>query len=230
MHAAHLADEERWPELLRPSSPQLSEDEGDRPLGFPGAKLKYTQTIMGGRTGGLGLRTQGKRASVSKRMSTASGSEDVRNFVQDRAPVQESLSGPTPVGGSVGKSSLDGLVKIIPPDDLEAAPTVTEPPPPEDASKDIPKVVQFIPKFKGAAEMEERRRQRMAKWRGNKEPPAAAPSQPLTFDDLSSSEDEGNAIDSESSDSDFPTQHGDDLSDEDFDSCVMSFCCYWCLL
>jgi len=221
VHAAHLADEDRWPELATPSSPQLSEDEGDRPLGFPGAKLKYTQTIMGGRTGGLGLRTHGKRSSTSKRMSIASRSEEVQNFVQDRAPVRETLIETVPVAGNLSTSSLDGLVKIIPPEDSESTPTTAEIQPPEDTPKEAPKVVQFIPKFKGAAEMEERRRQRMARWRGGNDPPAVVPSRPLTFDDLSS-EDEGNVIDSESSDSDFPTQHADDLSDdEDFDSYVL---------
>src|SRR6266511_1639563 len=54
--AAGLADAGRHPHLAAPRSPNLSEDEQERPLGFPVARLKHTQTIMGGRTGGLGLR------------------------------------------------------------------------------------------------------------------------------------------------------------------------------
>src|SRR4051812_36931209 len=64
--AASLADTQRWPQLLQPVSPNLSEDEQERPLGLPAARLKHTQTIMGGRSGGLGLRVNGKRSSTSK--------------------------------------------------------------------------------------------------------------------------------------------------------------------
>jgi len=61
--AAGLADEERWPELISPSSPQPSDDEGNATnSGYPGANLKYTQTIMGpSKVGALGLRVSGKR-------------------------------------------------------------------------------------------------------------------------------------------------------------------------
>ena len=67
--AAGLADLDRWPQLALPSSPNLSEDEQERPLGYPTARLRHTQTIMGGRTGGLGIRVTGKRQSTSRRLS-----------------------------------------------------------------------------------------------------------------------------------------------------------------
>ncbi|KAF8656522.1 hypothetical protein AX16_002486 [Volvariella volvacea WC 439] len=69
IHAASLTDVERWPELAMPSSPPLSDDDGERPTGFPRAKLKYTQTITGGRRGGIGIRVNGKAVSDSKRFS-----------------------------------------------------------------------------------------------------------------------------------------------------------------
>lgn len=58
-----MADEERWPELGLSSSPQPSDDEGtSATTGYPGANLKYTQTIMGpSKVGALGLRVSGKR-------------------------------------------------------------------------------------------------------------------------------------------------------------------------
>lgn len=73
--ASGLGDADRWPELLLPQSPQVSDEEETnapngkrvRP-GFPGATgLKYTQTIMGpSRIGALGMRVSGKRAMTAK--------------------------------------------------------------------------------------------------------------------------------------------------------------------
>jgi hypothetical protein len=64
-----LADTERWPELNAPSSPAPSDDEGAGALrvgasGFPGARLKHSETIMGGRAGSVGMRVSGKRSSA----------------------------------------------------------------------------------------------------------------------------------------------------------------------
>jgi hypothetical protein len=58
-----LADVNKWPELTMPASPHLSEDDSARASGFPGASLKYTQTIMGSKSGGVGLRVSGSRRS-----------------------------------------------------------------------------------------------------------------------------------------------------------------------
>ncbi|KLO06442.1 hypothetical protein SCHPADRAFT_689996, partial [Schizopora paradoxa] len=73
--AAGLADTERWPELNIESSPDPSDDEepGKRPVarrmrsGYTGGSttLKHTQTIMGNRSGALGMRVTGKRSSTT---------------------------------------------------------------------------------------------------------------------------------------------------------------------
>ncbi|KAI6104188.1 stress-activated map kinase interacting protein 1-domain-containing protein [Pisolithus sp. B1] len=73
--AASLADPQRWPELEYPSSPPISDDETDTeepskttgPTGTP--RLKHHETIMGNRSGALGMRVNGRRLSNSKRAS-----------------------------------------------------------------------------------------------------------------------------------------------------------------
>ncbi|KAL1736140.1 stress-activated map kinase interacting protein 1-domain-containing protein [Schizophyllum commune] len=198
--ASSLADEEQWPELLSPPSPPLSEDEDDRPSGFPGARrLKYTQTIMGGRTGGLGLRVNGKRASTSKRMSNIPKAADVRSILsnddddekpppvpekpaQAAPPLNHATSSATMVEDAAaedkGKASADAI-------DVQ----VHEATPPPEEEQPVNKVVQFIPKFKGAAEMERRRRLRMAARPRGVPPASNAPAKPLSFDTSSEEED-----------------------------------------
>lgn len=136
-----------------PTSPHLSEDDGDRPSGFPGStSLKHTQTIMGSKSGIMGLRVSGSRRSST--LHRASG---------------------TP-----------------------------------------PSKVQFIPRFKGAAEMEARRRLRMFARRG---PGKAGMRQPQTAHtanlDLSSSSSSSSAdtID----ENDFDEMSGNDSGDESDD-------------
>ncbi|KAH9477743.1 Target of rapamycin complex 2 subunit sin1 [Psilocybe cubensis] len=203
--AASLADVERWPELALPASPNLSEDEQERPLGLPGARLKHTQTIMGGRTGGLGMRINAKRASTSKRMSVTPQQLDMKNFVSGNAPVQEALSETVPIAKTLARSDPGGesWIKIEESDDENSPePTVHihQATAPEEAP--VTKVVQFIPKFKGAAEMEARRRIRMAARRG---PGGAMTRQPqpqnLSFD-TSSEEEAGEPVISDESSSD----------------------------
>jgi hypothetical protein len=82
----------------------------------------------------------------------------------------------------------------------------------------VAKAVQFIPKFKGAAEMEARRRVRMAARRG---PGAAAPAPPPVLD-FSSSDEEENIAD-DSSDSDFGQANAADAMDDgdEFDPWVV---------
>lgn len=161
----------------------MSEDEQDRPLGFPGARLKHTQTIMGGRTGGLGLRVNAKVASTSRRMSR---NLDVKNFVFNAAPVQEAAA------KTLVQSAPDGnsWIKLKDSDGGESPePTVQvhQATAPEVEDAPVTKAVQFIPKFKGAAEMEARRRVRMAARRG----PAPLPVPQPNLHFSSSSSDEG---------------------------------------
>jgi hypothetical protein len=192
--AASLADFDRWPELAVSPSPQLSEDEVERPSGFPGARLKYTQTIMGGRTGGLGMRTHGKRASTSKRVSNTPHQLVVKNSLSSDVAVQEALTNNVPVSTPVAKSPPLEQTEV----GLQPGIQVQEPTAVDEAP--VAKVVQFIPKFKGAAEMERRRRMRMAARRAPGGP-AAAP--PLPNFDSSSDDDIALADDSSSSSGDF---------------------------
>lgn len=226
--AASLADVDRWPELEMPSSPQLTDEEGERPSGFPGARLKYTTTIMGRRTGGLGLRTTGKRTSTSKRMSGTPRQADVKNFISENAPVQGSLT-TTVVTTSLGERKANNLVKLSAESEKGTSSSqpnvqIIEPTAPEEAP--VAKVVQFIPKFKGAAEMEARRRVRMAARRGPGGASADPPPMPPTLDSSSSEEDD-NIVPSpdDSSDSDFgEAASADDSMDDgdEFDPSVSS--------
>ncbi|KAG6878447.1 hypothetical protein C0992_008166 [Termitomyces sp. T32_za158] len=147
--AASLADADRWPQLNMPSSPQHSDDDHDDDEERP-PRLKYTQTIMGNRSGGFGMRVHARRTSTH-----------VQNFVAPNAPVQDVLSSSMPVSSSSALAS-----------------------PPEQGP------APFIPKFKGAAEMEKRRRARMAA----RQRPAAAPLSP------DSSEDDASDFDADSLD------------------------------
>ncbi|KJA14847.1 hypothetical protein HYPSUDRAFT_208357 [Hypholoma sublateritium FD-334 SS-4] len=189
--SASLADVDRCPQLALPASPNLSEDEQDRPLGFPGARLKHTHTIMGGRTGGLGLRVNAKVASTSKRMSQTPRNLDLKKFVADAAPVQEAAI-PSEKSFVQSAPGEDSWIKL---DDSDSAnspePTVQvhQATAPEVEEAPVTKVVQFIPKFKGAAEMEARRRVRMAARRGPGGALTAQPAQRPNLD-FSSSEDE----------------------------------------
>lgn len=186
--AAGLADVDRHPHLAVPRSPNLSEDEQERPLGFPGARLKHTQTIMGGRSGGLGLRVNAKRVSTSKRMSTLRQEaevNDVKNFLSENAPVQDAAKS---VPQSAPGESWIRLEESEKEESPEPTVKVQQATAPEEAP--VTKVIQFIPKFKGAAEMEKRRQLRMAARRGAAARTAPRPVQPqnLSFDTSSEEE------------------------------------------
>ncbi|KIY45089.1 hypothetical protein FISHEDRAFT_76934 [Fistulina hepatica ATCC 64428] len=212
--ASSLADVEQWPELCAPVSPNVSEDEEDRPIGFPGARgLKYTQTIMGRRSGGLGLRVSGKRTSTSKRMS-----------VTPRPPaVREALSSSIPTFNAPAKPTIEETAAESH-DDSPAGPSQqridvqVQEPTPGPAPPPV-SVAPFIPKFKGAAEMEARRRIRIAARKGAAigavpPPPPPPPPQNLSFD--MSSDEEASAEEAESSSDEFDIVEGDaSLDDED---------------
>ena len=141
------------------------------------------------------MRLNGKRASTSKRMSGTPRQPEVKNFLSENAPVDEVLSASAPVTTDVSKPASAPSEKWVEADEEKKAQALEESTEPkveiqqETAPEEVPvaKVVQFIPKFKGAAEMEARRRVRMAARRG---PGGALPQDqpPPTFD--SSSEDE----------------------------------------
>ena len=165
--AASLANVNKWPELAMPASPHLSEEDGDRPSGFPGAtSLKYTQTIMGSKSGGMGLRVSGsRRSSTLKRTSGTPRQEDVQNFLSDSALAQDTnIAAVTPSRPSLRERMMESWANI-PQVEISGSSTLPQPQLTEqnqDATTEgPPKVVQFIPRFKGAAEMEARRKIRM---------------------------------------------------------------------
>ncbi|KAH8813420.1 stress-activated map kinase interacting protein 1-domain-containing protein [Flagelloscypha sp. PMI_526] len=237
-----LSNPELWPELNMPSSPNLSEDEAERPMGFPGARLKYSTTIMGGRTGGLGMRTHAKRQSTSKRLSlrqhpdkesALSGTLNEENVLTKAAttdgalgkadelvpppPTQKAVTDPTPADGL----SPNGVVAADSRPDI--AVQVQQPTIPEEAP--VQRVVQFIPKFRNNDEMERRRRARMAARRGFGASAAPAddkkPAPPLSVDTTPESSASESSSDDESSlsaDSDFGTTAVNDADafDPDF--------------
>ncbi|THV04470.1 hypothetical protein K435DRAFT_649347, partial [Dendrothele bispora CBS 962.96] len=211
-----LADPDRWPELDTTSSPTISEDEQERPLGYPGARLKHTQTIMGRRAGGLGLRVTAKRVSTSKRMSVASigtpKQADVQNFLSDNAPV-----GGLPASAPTSATDAKPQSPVSNPTD-SVAPDADQPPelPPKLQPPQV-QTVMFIPKFKNAAEMEARRRQRMAARRhgpgGGPVIATQVPQHPPSFD-TSSDEEEAAHLNPVESSSDEDSDFGDDVGAE----------------
>lgn len=193
---AGLADNERWPELAVPSSPTPSDDESGpsvrrRHSGFPGANLKYTTTILGpSRTGAMGLRVNGKRASMprnSVRMSlraaakeagSASGAVPMEESPitteviaatptssptkpdGPRSPIKESSAAPSPTQQMNGNGSVNG----------------------NGAPQEAPRLMPvFIPKFRGAEQMEARRRARL---NARAQPPGMAPRMPIPAQNL----------------------------------------------
>jgi hypothetical protein len=202
--AASLADPDRWPELAAPSSPQISEDEGERPSGFPSARLKYTQTITGDKVGGFGIRVNGKRVSTSKRMSSFMKQADQQTPLRERpsalattAPVVNVLPS-TNANEMQEGSNKEGREDAAPRATSVSQPNVQVQAPSAVEDTPVVKAVQFVPRFARAAEMEARRRARMAARRmpgsGAQPPP---PKPPVDF---SSSEEDGDISDDSSDD------------------------------
>ena len=201
--AASLADVTKWPELgITSPSPPLSPDDSDgggsgsgsgdpasagtsRPRsvsGFPGATgLKHTQTILGpSRTGALGMGVSGRRRHVSK---PSSSSSRTGSFASARERELDSVGTSTTTVGttSTGTAKTTFMSKSPPPQQqlmlqeqqqqqqqlqqLQHASASSDPPP----LKPV-----FVPKFKGAAEMDERRRLRLQARRGAAAEAAAA--------------------------------------------------------
>ncbi|KAF8630237.1 hypothetical protein AX15_003038 [Amanita polypyramis BW_CC] len=213
--AASLADSDRWPELAMPSSPQISEDETERPSGFLGARLKYTQTIMGDRPGGFGIRVNGKRTFTSKRMSS---------IVKQQTPLGErpvALSNTAPVANGLTSATSDiregygkekgetmAVTSSSQPNVQVQAPTVVEEAP-------VTKAVQFVPRFARAAEMEARRRARIAARRMPGFAPQPPPPTPAA--DFTSSEEDVNVLDDSSDDFGVSDQVASIDETDDFD-------------
>lgn len=217
--AASLADVTRWPELEYPSSPPISDDELDsedkppRPyhLGGPATGLRHHQTIMGNRSGALGMRVTGRRASSSRRASQISNSLTLTQPESDSTH-QPALSRVNP--------TAPGDTDVSRPQEVEVTSSLASrssqkdnPPPPEPPVKEV----QFIPKFKGAAEMEARRKLRMLARRGQASAnpkPASDVNKYLNPDISSSSSDDGILEDDNDDDFDL-VERGDDMDEGD---------------
>ena len=241
---AGLADVERWPELAMPSSPPPSDDEanGGRPsrsTGFPGATgLKYTTTIMGpSRAGALGLRVSGKRGSISmpRRESVRRSLSQPRPAVGDGGEPDATPTLPassSPRKADVARRAVEVEIKVDEASPVQKGPPVSLPAPSAPAAPaangnapppaNIP--IPFIPKFKGAAEMEARRQARMR----NRVPPGgpvrAQASAPARLNpELSSSSSSASSVPSISDVEEqevIPGEEDEDDLDEDEDDVV----------
>ena len=231
--AAGLADPNRWPELAMPSSPNVSDDESApamrrRHSGFPGANLKYTTTILGpSRTGAMGLRVNGKRQSMprnSVRSSLRRGANDPASLsttAEDSTPIITEVIAATPTSPTKPEGPRSPIKESMAAQQPVATPPTQEGPP-------VPRK-EFVPKFnfKGAAEMEARRRQRMAaRARGPGVAPRA-PMVPMTVNpEISSSSSSEPEVDSEEEGGDEDEDDFGDVDDsmetnvDDFDPCV----------
>ncbi|VDC07496.1 unnamed protein product [Peniophora sp. CBMAI 1063] len=228
--AAHLSDTDRWPELHASSSPSISDDEADpaasnnnhrRRSGFPGATgLKYSATIMPGtRQSGLGMSVRGRRPDLTgKRLSRISKRGSTGSTPNSPTVIPASENTPEPTGVNITSAS--------PLDTAQKEPeVVVAPPPPAPA----PVVPGFVPKFKGAAEMDARRRLRLQARQGAVAAAAAPrvtpdPNRSLVDFDSSSSEEESTADFEEDGfddvgvdgDSDMEGDDGDEEFDPEF--------------
>ncbi|KAG1850280.1 stress-activated map kinase interacting protein 1-domain-containing protein [Suillus tomentosus] len=214
--AASLADVHRWPELEYPSSPPISDDDSEAPdkpsSGFPGATgLKHHQTIMGNRSGAFGLRVSGRRASTSKRASLIAKRAGMHGEGADAPaalPRVNFITAASNVDPCLMTSEQADISQPLP---LQHQPRKDDTPP-----EPLPKDVLFVPKFKGAAEMEARRRVRMMARRGV---PASMPKIPSMVTrslnpDISSSDDEDGMLEDDNDDDYDLVAPGDDNMDE----------------
>ena len=231
--AAGLADPERWPEVAMPTRPTPSDDESApaarrRHSGFPGANLKYTTTILGpSRTGALGLRVNGKRASVARnsvRLSLrkdANGS-DTKTLAAsaEESPIKTEVIAATPTSPSKPEGPRSPIKETVSASASPAAsqqngdgPTSQQEGPPVPVKGPPP----FVPKFnfKGAAEMEARRRQRLL---ARAHPPGMAPRVPMVAMNLNpeiSSSSSSSEPEPESESDELPEEEDDDFGEGD---------------
>ena len=204
-----LADPERWPELTLPSSPNMSEDEEEENVPeFPTKlRLRHSRSLdshaynPASASGGTSNKTLTDSTPKPIPDVSAPPEDEMKNFISGNAPVQEALvTATSPVKAPPPQLRLGSWIDLEKDADEADSPlgpkvNVQEPGAPAEAP--VAKVVQFIPKFKGAAEMEARRRVRMAARRGP-QAPAPQPVKPITID--TSSEEEDATEDSSSSD------------------------------
>lgn len=231
IYASGLSDVERWPELAMPSSPAPSDDEGE--FGKPGRRrfgatgLKYTTTIMGpSRVGAMGLRVNGKRASAASKNSyrfsiksatdvgpsvpdgekTAIGaSQEAAASLTKREAANAAMHGAN--GGAASEATAVGEEH-------------------KELPKETPKIVspEFHPRFKGAAEMEARRKERMQARAqplvAVRPPPPPQYVNPEFSSSESESEEDDMPEDEDEDDFDMVPEADDDMDGDEFDPYV----------
>ncbi|KAF5343835.1 hypothetical protein D9756_011338 [Leucocoprinus leucothites] len=220
---ATLADSDRWPELNMPQSPQISDDESERPSGFPRCQDSVSRKESFNLQACIQIKPEVPQAALRHHISTSTLAQDTSSLssitTKDIAavnaadwpkvpdgplppppPPTHSLTAPPAMTASEGSSPRPEVT-------IEGPSTVEEAP--------VQKVVQFVPKFKGAAEMERRRRARMAANRGPNGA-LAVPAPVPQIRSFSSSEDEAQpqSSDESSEDSDFGPSRTRDVVDE----------------
>ncbi|TFY77859.1 hypothetical protein EWM64_g6153 [Hericium alpestre] len=222
---ASLADLDRWPELTAPSSPPISQDEAEagegsstsaRPRsisGFPGANgLKYSQTILGpNRTGAIGMGVSGRRRSEMRRSGKraakiaeleANGDAEAQQQAKGEMPALQVPLKEEPVSGPQSQSTPPSQSrKSSAASQVSSTKSGDEPANQQQQVNGHPtNPAPFIPKFKGAEEMDKRRRQRMLARHGTTAAPTVQRSgtpEKLINSDLSSSDEEGSSPDEE---------------------------------
>lgn len=187
IRAAGLAELDRWPEASLPISPQLAYQDlpsttGVSDVGDPGAVLgkwpgatglKYTQTIMGNRSGGAGMRVTGRRTSKAspfvpgplaesrlQRLRADSEPTPVSASPPASAPFHVESASPVVLDAYSSRRRSSGGSTIVGTHDrprLTSDPTV----PVVEPEAQAPATPTFAPQFARGAEMEARRRLRM---------------------------------------------------------------------
>ncbi|KAI1798390.1 stress-activated map kinase interacting protein 1-domain-containing protein [Ganoderma leucocontextum] len=222
--ASGLADVERWPEVAMPTSPTPSDDESApairrRHSGFPGANLKYTTTILGpSRTGAMGLRVNGKRSSMPRRLSIRreghSRNPSAVDAPSDETPIVTEVIAATPMSPSspIKERGQEGSGPSPIQQNGGGGPSVSE-----GQQSEPQRPPAFVPKinFKGAAEMEARRRQRLL---ARAHPPGMAPRVPMIPMNLNPEESSSSSDEEPEPEPDESSEDGlADEEDEDFD-------------
>lgn len=178
IRAAGLADVDKWPELTMPTSPQVETNELPPQASrmesgtisteqgvWPGATgLKYTQTIMGSRSGGAGMRVSGRRTSKGSPLVLAP-LENSR-LTRLRSDSEPTPSAPVPPPFvRITKGSPENESMIHHARHRSAGGSIlsgnAENLDPGGDSAETPVATVFAPQFARGAEMEARRRLRM---------------------------------------------------------------------
>jgi hypothetical protein len=146
-----------------PHSPHVSDDEGEQGPHSRGATgLRYTQTIMGpSRSGALGLRTSGRRAPKARHVSPTPRQINGHSILSEQDVQADPNSVSTLVSTALGEHGQDKAMEETDFEQPTAQALAAAQPLADKYPAIAPKEVVFIPRFKGAAEMEARRKMRM---------------------------------------------------------------------